>query len=80
MLKLKASELGKGHAIQSYVSHLFFFFFFLGVVDVATEDSNKDVLISATRFDRQLTGEVRCRRIVAGNSTDEGGAVEGGRV
>ncbi len=51
-----------------------------GVVDVATEDSNKDVLISATRFDRQLTGEVRCRRIVAGNSTDEGGAVEGGRV
>ena len=35
--------------------------FLWGVVDVSTEDGDKYVLISATRFNRQLTGEVGCR-------------------
>jgi hypothetical protein len=30
-------------------------------VDVSTEEGNKYVLIPATRFNRQRTGEVRCR-------------------
>ena len=46
-----------------------------GEVDVAFEVSYKYVIVSATRFYGQLTGEVRSRRIVAGNSTDERGAV-----
>ncbi len=37
------------------------FGFLGGVVDVSTEDGNKYVLIPATGFNRQLTGEVRCR-------------------
>ncbi len=32
-----------------------------GVVDVATEDGDKYVLIPVARFNRQLTGEVGCR-------------------
>ncbi len=32
-----------------------------GVLDVSTEDGDKYVLIPAARFNRQLTGEVRCR-------------------
>jgi hypothetical protein len=44
-----------------------------GVVDVSTEDSNKYVLIPATRFNRQLTGEVRCRWIVAETVRIKGG-------
>ena len=47
-----------------------------GKVDVAAVVSNKDVVVSATRFHGQLTGEVRGRGIVAGNSPDDGGAVE----
>ena len=46
-----------------------------GVVDVSTEDGDKYVLIPATGFNRQLTGEVRSRGIVAENSADEGGTV-----
>ena len=46
-----------------------------GEVDVALIGSDKDVIVSATRFHGQLTGEVRRRGIVARNSTDEGGAV-----
>ncbi len=51
------------------------FRFFGGEVDVAAVVGDKNVLVSATRFHRQLTGEVRSREIVAGNSTDEKGAV-----
>ncbi len=46
-----------------------------GEVDVAAVISYKDVIVSATRFHGQLTGEVRSRGIVAGNSTYERGAV-----
>ena len=46
-----------------------------GEVDVSAVISDKDVLVTATRFHGQLTGEVRSRGIVAGNSTDERGAV-----
>ena len=46
-----------------------------GEVDVAAVVGDKNVLVSATRFHGQLTGEVRSRGIVAGNSTDEGGTV-----
>ncbi len=46
-----------------------------GEVDVALIVGYKDVIVSATRFHGQLTGEVRSRGIVARNSTDEGGAV-----
>ena len=46
-----------------------------GEVDVAFEVSYKNVIVSATGFHGQLTGEVRSRGIVARNSTDEGGAV-----
>ena len=44
-------------------------------MDVSAVSSDKDVLVTATRFHRQLTGEVRSRGIVAGNSTNERGAV-----
>ena len=46
-----------------------------GEMDIATVVGDKDVVVSATRFHGQLTSEVRCRGIVARNSTDEGGAV-----
>ena len=46
-----------------------------GEVDVAAVVSDENVFVSATRFHGQLTGEVRSRGIVAGNSTDEGGTV-----
>ena len=46
-----------------------------GEVDVALIVSDKNVIVSATRFHGQLTSEVRSRGIVARNSTDEGGAV-----
>ena len=46
-----------------------------GEVDVAAVVGDENVLVSATGFHGQLTGEVRSRGIVAGNSTDEGGAV-----
>jgi hypothetical protein len=49
-------------------------------VDVAVVVGDKNVLVSATRFHGQLTGEVRSRGIVAGNSTDERGAVQGCEV
>ncbi len=42
-----------------------------GEVDVAAVISDKNVFVSATGFHGQLTGEVRSRGIVAGNSTDE---------
>ena len=51
------------------------FRFLGGEVDVAAVVGDKNVLVSATRFHGQLTGEVRSRGIVAGNSTDEGGTV-----
>ncbi len=46
-----------------------------GEVDVTLIVGYKDVIVSATRFHGQLTGEVRSRGIVARNSTDERGAV-----
>ncbi len=46
-----------------------------GEVDVAAVVSDKNVFVSATGFHGQLTGEVRSRGIVAGNSTDERGTV-----
>ena len=46
-----------------------------GEVYVAAVVGDEDVFVSATGFHRQLTGEVRSRGIVAGNSTDEGGTV-----
>ena len=49
--------------------------FLEGEMDIATVVGDKDVVVSATRFHGQLTGEVRSRGIVAGNSTDEGRAV-----
>ena len=44
-----------------------------GEVDVTLIVGYKDVIVSATGFHGQLTGEVRSRGIVARNSTDEGG-------
>jgi hypothetical protein len=44
-------------------------------VDVAAVVSDKNIFVSATRFHGHLTGEVRSRGIVAGNITDERGAV-----
>ncbi len=44
-------------------------------MDVAAVVGDKNVFVSATRFHGQLTSEVRSRGIVAGNSTDERGAV-----
>ena len=46
-----------------------------GEVDIPTVVSDEDILIFATRFYGQLTGEVGSRRIVARNSTDEWGAI-----
>jgi hypothetical protein len=46
------------------------FRFFGGKVDVAAVVVDKNVFVSATRFHGQLTGEVKSRGIVAGNSTD----------
>ena len=46
-----------------------------GEMDVTLIIGDKDVIVSATGFHGQLTGEVRSRGIVAGNSTDERGAV-----
>ena len=51
------------------------FGFLGGEVYVAAVVSDEDVFVSATGFHGQLTGEVRSRGIVAGNSTDEGGTV-----
>ncbi len=51
------------------------FRFLGGEVDIAAVVGDKNVLVSATRFHGQPTGEVRSRGIVAGNSTDERGAV-----
>jgi hypothetical protein len=51
------------------------FRFLGGEVDIAAVVGDKNVLVAATRFHGQLTGEVRSRGIVAGNSTDERGAV-----
>ncbi len=48
-----------------------------GEVDVAAVGGYKDVIVPATRFHGQLTSEVGSRRIVAGNSTDKRGTVEG---
>ena len=46
-----------------------------GEMDVTLIIGDKDVIVSATGFHGQLTGEVRSRGIVAGNSTDERGTV-----
>ncbi len=54
--------------------------FWGGEVYVAAVDGYKDVIVPATRFHEQLTSEVGSRGIVAGNSTHERGAVEGGGV
>ncbi len=51
------------------------FGFLGGEVDIAAVLGDKNVLVSATRFHGQLTGEVRSRGIAAGNSTDKRGAV-----
>ncbi len=44
-------------------------------MDISTVVDDKGVLVTATGFHGQLTGEVESRGIVAGNSTDERGAV-----
>jgi hypothetical protein len=44
-------------------------------VDVGAVVGDENVLVTATRFHGQLTGEVRSRGIVAGNSTDKRRAV-----
>ena len=46
-----------------------------GEMDIAFIVGYKDVVVSATGFHGELTGEVRSRGIVARNSTDERGAV-----
>ena len=46
-----------------------------GEVNVAFKVGDKNVIVSATRFHGQLTGEVRSRGIVAGNSADERGSL-----
>ena len=46
-----------------------------GEVDIAAVVGDKNVVVSAAGFHGQLTGEVRSRGIVAGNSADEGGTV-----
>ncbi len=51
------------------------FRFLRGEVDVAAIVSDKNVFVSATGFHGQLTGEVRSRGIVAGNSTNGRGTV-----
>ncbi len=51
------------------------FRFLGGEVDVAAVVSYKNVPVATTRLHEQLTGEVRSRGIVAGNSMDERGAV-----
>ncbi len=66
----ESEDIGEGSYIVRGV-----FRFLGGEVDVAAVVSDKNVLVSATRFHGQLTGEVRSRGIVAGNSTDERGAV-----
>ncbi len=42
-----------------------------GEVDVTTVVGDKNALVPATRFHGQLTGEIRSRGIVAGNSMDD---------
>jgi hypothetical protein len=44
-------------------------------VDIAAVVGDKDVLVTATGLHGQLTSEVGSRKIVAGNTTDERGAV-----
>jgi hypothetical protein len=61
-------ELGKGVYIVRGG-----FRFLGGKVDIAAVVGDKNVLFAATRFHGQLTGEVRRREIVAGNSTDDRG-------
>jgi hypothetical protein len=51
------------------------FRFLGGEVDVAAVVSDENVFVSATGFHGQLTGAVRSRGIIAGNSTDERGKV-----
>ncbi len=51
------------------------FRFLGGEVNIAAVVGDKNVLVSTTRFHGQLTGEVRSRGIVAGNSTGERRAV-----
>jgi hypothetical protein len=51
-----------------------------GEMDVSTVGGDENVIDPATRFHGQLTSEVRSRGIVAGNSTDKRGTVEGGGV
>ncbi len=46
-----------------------------GEANVAAVVSDKNVIVSATRFHGQLTSEVGSRGIVARNSTDKRGAV-----
>ncbi len=50
-------------------------------MDVSVAGGDEDVVVTATGFHGQLTSKVGSRDdIVAGNSTDERGAVEGGGV
>ena len=46
-----------------------------GEVDIPTVVSDKNVIVSVTRFHGQLTSEVGSRGIVARNRTDKRGAV-----
>ncbi len=68
------SEESEDGGERSYIVRVGFRFLG-GEVDVSAVVGDKDVLVPATRFHGQLTGEVRSRRIVAGNRTDERRAV-----
>ncbi len=51
-----------------------------GEVNVSAVGGDENVIVPATKFHGQLTSEVGSRGIVAVNSTDKRGAVEGGGV
>ncbi len=51
-----------------------------GEVSVAAVGGDKDASVTATRLNGQLTTKVRSREVVAGNSTDERGTVDGGGI
>ncbi len=68
------SEEGKDRREGTYIVRRGFRFCG-GEVDVATVVGDKNVFVSVTRFHGQLTGEVRSRGIVAGNSADERGSL-----
>jgi hypothetical protein len=53
---------------------------FRGEVDISAVGGDENIIVTATGFHGQLISEVGSHGMVAGNSTDERGAVEGGGV